>query len=124
MKFEDPIQFNQQKESGGVKVNYSNLMEITQGGPEIGDLHINGKLIDGYRFGGPCIIDGGFVFAPIFVKKLLGNGFKLSKINAATLEITVLGKSKDLIYLDKIEDGKVHFFENVDKTISRYHKVN
>ena len=83
--FENPTQFRQHKESGDVIVSYSNLMEISQGGPEIGDLSINGKLIGDYRFWGPCIVDGEFVYAPVYVKKFFGTGFKLSKIHAVTL---------------------------------------
>ncbi|MCT4646770.1 MAG: hypothetical protein N4A74_17400 [Carboxylicivirga sp.] len=124
IKFEDPIQFNLQKESSNLKVSYSNLMEISQGGPEIGNLSINGKLVDGYRFGGPCMINGEFVYAPVYVKKFFGTGFKLSQIHAQTLEVITLGKVKDLIYLDKVEDGKVYFFEDINKTISRNWEIN
>jgi len=119
IKFEDPIQFSLQKESCNLKVAYTNLMEISQGGPEVGYLSINGSLINNYRFGGPCLIDGEFVYAPIYVKKFFGTGFKLAKIHATSLEVVTKGKTKDLVYLDKIKDGKVHFFEDINKTISR-----
>ena len=124
MNFEDPIQFNLNKKSGNVEVSYSNLMEISQGGPEIGDLSVNGKLIEGYRFGGPCIIDNGFVFAPVYIKKFFVTVFKLSKIDVRSLEITILGKSNDLIYLDKVKGEKIYFFEDVNKTILRYFRID
>ena len=124
MNFEDPIQFNLNKKLGSVEVSYSNLMEISQGGPEIGDLSVNGKLIEGYRFGGPCIIDDEFVFAPVYVKKFFGTGFKLSKIDVRKLEVTMLGKSKDLIYLDKVKGGKIYFFEDISKTTLRYFRIS
>jgi len=123
MSFEDPIQFNLKKSFDGVEIHYSNLMEISQGGPEIGDLSVNGTLIKGYRFGGPCILNDEYVFVPVYVKKFFGTSFKLSKINIRSLEVTLLGKSKDLIFLDKIENGKVFFFEDFNKTISRYYKI-
>ena len=31
---------------------------------------------------------------------------------------------KDLIYLDNITDGRVHFFEDINKTISQYYEIN
>ncbi len=123
MKFEDPIQFNPKKELNTFVVNYSNLMEISQGGPLIGDLSINGELIKGYRFGGPCLIYDEFVYAPVYVKKIFGTGFKLSKTYMPTLKVIPLGKTRNLIFLKKIEDGKAFFFEDLEKTIIRYLEI-
>lgn len=119
MKFEDPIQFNIEKHESGVKIHYSNLMEISQGGPEIGDLYINGELVQGFRFGGPCIVTNEFIVAPVYVKKFFGTGFKLSRIQLTSLRVDLYGSTKSLIYLDRIDGMTVYFFEDINKTISR-----
>jgi len=122
-KFEDPIQFETHKESGGIKVTYSDLMEIAQGGPEIGKLSINGKSISNYRFGGPCLIIDQYVIAPVYQKKFFSSGFRLSKINCVTLEVEIIGKSLNLIFLDRFENGKVHYYESLDKTSLKTSKI-
>ena len=119
IEFEDPIEFRLKKSLNNVNVTYSNLIEICQGGPAIGELYINGDLVKGYNFGGPCLIEGNFVCVPVFVSKLFKRGFKIARIHASTLDISIIGERKDLIFLDKIENGKIYFFENINKTIYR-----
>ena len=46
-KFENPIQFDLKKKVGDVEILYSDLMEISQGGPEVGNLLINEKKVKG-----------------------------------------------------------------------------
>ena len=117
IKFEDPVQFLAYKELNNIRVTYSNLVEICQGGPEVGDLSINGKIIDGFRFGGPCILDGEFIYIPVYIRRFFfGTGFKLAKIHASTLQMHFLSKMKDLIHLYKIQDGKIYFFEGINTT--------
>lgn len=116
IKFEDPIQFTLEKSFNDINVRYSSLQEIAQGGPEVGKLTINNKLVEGHRFGGPCIIHGKFVYAPVFVRKFFRAGFILSKIHSITLEVITLGRVYNLIYLEKIIDGEIHFFEDLNKT--------
>lgn len=121
-KFEDPIQFDIKKKVGDVEIAYSDLMEISQGGPEVGSLSINGKIVEG-RYGGPAICKGEYVYAPAHVKKFLGTGFKLARINANTLEAEHLGKTKDLIFLDKIEGNLIILFEDMSKTIQKHYEL-
>jgi hypothetical protein len=121
-QFEDPIQFDINKKVGDVEIAYSDLMEISQGGPEVGNLSINGKTIEG-RYGGPAICKDEYVYAPIYVKKFLGTGFKLARINIATFEVEHLSKTKDLIFLDKVEGGRLYFFEDMSKTIQRHYEL-
>src|SRR5690606_31380551 len=118
-RFEDPIQFDMKKKVGDVEIAYSDLMEISQGGPEVGNLSINGKIVEG-RYGGPAICQDEYVYAPAHVKKFLGIGFKLARINIATLEVEHLSKTKDLIFLDKIEENRIYFFEDLSKTIQKH----
>lgn len=119
--FNDPTQFNAITIFDDIEVQYSDLMELNQGGPEIGILQINSKKIFPYRFGGPCLYCKGFVFAPVYVRKILKSGFKLARINVQTLEVDILGKIKDLIFLEKIENNKIYYFQDINKTISGYY---
>lgn len=121
-RFEDPIQFDIKKKIGDVDIAYSDLMEISQGGPEVGSLSINGKIVEG-RYGGPAICKDEYVYVPAHVKKFLGTGFKLARINANTLEVEYLSKIKDLIFLDKIEGNRIYFFEDMSKTIYRHYEL-
>ncbi|GAA4276539.1 hypothetical protein [Aquimarina mytili] len=118
MKLEDPIQFAINKIINEKEVSYSDLMEISQGGPEIGTISINGTPIKSYRFGGPILHKENYIYAPVFVKKFLGSGFKLSRININTLNVELIGKTKSLIYLNKIEGDKVYFFKDLNGTVS------
>lgn len=120
--FENPIQFDIKKKVGDVEIEYSELMEISQGGPEVGNMSINGKIIEG-RYGGPAICKDVYVYVPSLVKKRFGTGFKLARINLNTLEVEYLSKTKDLFYLDKIEGNRIYFFEDIDKTIQRIYEL-
>lgn len=119
---EDPIQFDTRKKNGSIEILYSKLMEISQGGPEIGTLSLNNVEISGL-FGGPAIIDKNYVYIPILVKKFIGNGFKVARINAFNFEIEMFGKIKNLIFLDRVENYRVYFFENMDKTVENYYEI-
>lgn len=113
--YEDPIQFDSKKRTKDIELVYSNLTEISQGGPEVGNLTINGIKILGL-FGGPVLIDGYTIYIPILVNKLLGRGFKLAVINAHTFEVNKIGAVRSIIFLDRIQNNKLFFFENLDKT--------
>jgi len=119
--FEDPIQFDLKKKVGNIEITYSNLMEICQGGPEVGNLSVNGKKVKG-RYGGPALCHDGYVYVPAFVKKFFGFGFKLAKINPATFEVEYLSKIKNLIFLEKTEGNRIYFYEDINKTIQRYYE--
>ena len=121
-RFENPIQFDIKKKVGDVEIIYSHLMEISQGGPEVGSLSINGKTVEG-RYGGPAICKDEYVYIPAHVKKFLRTGFKLTRINVNTLEVEQLSKTQDLIFLDKIDGNRIYFFEDISKTIHRYYEL-
>lgn len=120
--FEDPIQFIIKKKIEDIEIEYFNLMEISQGGPVTGNLSINGEILDG-RYGGPSICKDKYVYLPVLIKKILGTGFKLVKIDLNTLEYEYLGKTKDLIFIDKIEGDKIYFYEDISKTIYSYYNL-
>jgi len=112
--FESPLDFDIVNKMGDVEIVFSDLTEISQGGPKVGSISINGKMIKG-RYGGPILIANSYIYAPAHIKRLLGTAFRLSSINAVTLEITYIGKSMNLIWLDKIEDNQIYFFEDINK---------
>lgn len=120
-KFEDPIQFDIKKKVGDIEIIYSCLLEISQGGPVVGNISINGKMVQGL-YGGPPLFKDDYIYIPSFGKKFLGTGFKLARINTTTLEVEHLSKTKDLIFLDKIERNRIYFFEDINKTVQKYHE--
>ncbi|MDD2963673.1 MAG: hypothetical protein PHQ65_11735 [Bacteroidales bacterium] len=124
INFNTPIDFSERQEIGDFLIEYSNLIEICQGGPVIGNIKINKKTIASeYKFGSPLIVFENMLFIPIYIKKFFKSGFKLCKINLTTLNITEIGTLKDLIYLDKIEEGKLYYFEDVTKSRSNYFEM-
>ncbi len=120
--WENPIQFEVKKKSGNVELVYSDLMEISQGGPEVGNLSINGEIVQGL-YGGPALCRSDYVYVPAYVKKILGAGFRLAKIDVATLEVELLGKTKDLIFLDRVEGSQIYFFEDLDRSIQSVYNL-
>ena len=119
MKFEDPVQFELTKTVNGREVAYTHMMEVSQGGPEIGTIVINGVPVTQHYFGGPFLHTGNFVYAPMYVKNFWKAGFKLARINTETLEIETYGKTKDIIFLDRKEGNVIHYFEDFEKTLPR-----
>lgn len=115
--FETPIQFDIQKTLGDVQIEFADLMEITQGGAEVGTLLVNGQPISEYRFGGPILYENGFVYAPMFIRRLCVVGFKLSRINMGSRKIEPIGQIKPVIFLDRIDDGKIYFFGDLQKSV-------
>ena len=115
--FETPIEFNIEKKKAGLEVVYRNLMEICQGGPEVGSISINGNVVFDSRFGGPWLSEGGYIYIPIFIKSFFGSGFKVAKINIESLSMEIISKKKELIFLDKVEDGKIYYYEDLEKTV-------
>lgn len=112
-KWENPIDFDIKQSCGEDILLYENLMETGQGGPVIGDLSINGKPISGYRFGGPVLCDEKNIYAPVFIRRFFVRGFKLGIIDRVSLSVSLLGTAKGVIFLDRIEEGKIYFFEDV-----------
>lgn len=117
--FEDPIQFCALNEINGVKIVYSELMEISQGGPEVGKISINGVALKGF-YGGPILSKNDCIYIPFYIKKIFGTGFKLVRINIFTHIIEYLSNTENLIYLDKIEDNLVFYYVDIEKKQQKY----
>lgn len=122
-KYENPIDFDIQKEIHGNLIQYISLLEVSQGGPVVGKLLINKKKIPDYSFGGPFLCNETSLFAPAFIRRFFVSGFKIARINLSTLNVTILTKRKDIFFLDKIEDNKIYYYEDMRKTKSSYIEI-
>ena len=116
--FESPFQFLPAKTCGAVKVRYTGMVEISQGGPLVGSLFINESRVDG-RYGGPCLCHINSIILPRVKPKLFGIKFTLVKINLLSLQVNYLGVDRDIILLDSIIADKVFFYSDLDKSIQQ-----
>lgn len=116
---QDPINFISEIEINGNLFNYSSLFEIVQGGPEVGFFSINNRQIQGVKFGGPFITNGNYVYIPMFVKKWYKSGFQLAQIDIRNLNVKPIGKIKDIVFIEKVEDDNIIVFEDLNKTIRK-----
>jgi hypothetical protein len=117
--FESPLDFRTRCDLQRVNFEFSDLIEIAQGGPLVGILSINGSPISKHLFGGPILQDSKYVYAPQFVKRLCYSGFVLVRINIENFEIERLGKFERIVFLEKIADGEVYYFADLDKNVSK-----
>lgn len=113
---ETPITFTTKKSHDGFQIEYQQLMEVCQGGPEVGVCFVNGIEIEGRRFGGPFIIKDGVAYLPEFQRKFIKSGFLLATIDLRTKKVKNIGKMKPLIFIDQIENGILYFFEDLKQT--------
>lgn len=120
---QSPTDFDVKTMVGKVTVAYKNLLEIEEGSPLVGLLLINGKFINNYLFSGPFLFEEQCLYVPAYVKKETGWGFRLAKVDVVQLTVKVLTDAKDLVFLDKIENGRVYYFEDLYKTKSSYVEV-
>jgi hypothetical protein len=84
---QDPADFGLELVFDGIEVRYDNVYEIGQGGPITGALYIDQTWVRNFRFGGPLLYSDGYLFLPVFVKRFIGTGFRLAKINIKTLDV-------------------------------------
>lgn len=111
---ENPTQFLEEKLIGKYKIEYSQLMEICQGGPEVGGLLINNNQVKG-RYGGPFIIKENDIYIPAYFNSLFKSGFKIARINLISLKVEYLSKIKPLIFLEKVVENRIYYFEDINK---------
>jgi len=115
-KFETPLDFEIKLQIDNYNIEYLNLKEFSQGSPEIGELKINNIQIEGYQFGGPILHKDSYIYIPIYKRNFLSSGFILTRINLETLKIEELSNVKRLIFLDRIKENRVYFFEDINKS--------
>jgi hypothetical protein len=125
-KWDTPIDFDTNFKIGTVEIAYHNLSEFSQGGPVVGYLSINGEPINEYSFGGPALYQDQYLYAPAYIKvnKFFGGwGFKLAKIDIQNQDIKLLGETKSLIFIDKIEGNRLYYFEDINKKQYNYCEI-
>jgi hypothetical protein len=113
--FQSPVDFDNKVVIDNVAIEYHDLHEISQGGPVVGSLSINKKIIGDSLFGGPFLIYDNSIYIPAYVKKFIGWGFRLMKINMSNFHRTFIGNTKNLIFLDRVERNYLYYFEDVNK---------
>ncbi len=115
----DPTSLPPRLVLNGHVVEYENLTEVCQGGPEIGELIIDGQRPQPRsRYGGPPLSDGDYLYVPQFVRSLFASGFVLQRISLSSKETLNIGKRRPLIFLDSIKDGAARYYIDVEKTTS------
>jgi len=118
---ETPMNFKT-KITKDVTLVYSDLMELCQGGPEVGDVTIDNVKIQG-RYGGPVLFDEKYIYIPVYERSFFSSGFKLARVKKTDKSIQIFGKIKNLIYLSNIEDNKIYFFEDVNRNKKDYYDL-
>lgn len=115
LNIEDPINFIIDKRIDNYQIKYVNLREVSQGGPEIGHLMINEVKFSSFLFGGPFFYEKNKIYLPLYINNFFSSGFKLAVIDLITQKVNVLSNLKNLIFLDKIENSKIYFYEDMKR---------
>jgi hypothetical protein len=104
----------------GHRVEYRDLREVAQGGPEVGWLAIDEVLVGGPdRFGGPLIYSNGEIFIPCLRRGVISWGFRLARIDLEQRKCTVVGPSENLIFLDRIDGDLIYYSVDLDKSMEK-----
>lgn len=90
-------------------ISWDDVLEVGQGGPGCGLLHIDGKQPRGnYRYLPPALLHDGKVYASTFVS----GGFIICAIDPDTLVRQELSKRIPYAKLKAVEDGRVVYFDH------------
>lgn len=113
-----PINFLDSYEIDGHSIRYSDFIEISQGGPEVGTAAIDGKPVGGKGdyFGGPPFLHQGKMFVPRLIRALPGRYFKTCVINLSGRSIKEIGGKEELVLISKVDDSSVYFFRSNPNT--------
>lgn len=120
----DPIYFPDITTGKNEKIEIRNLVEISQGGPNIGKLFINGTpYFDELWFGGPMACHDNDVYLTIRAKGIFFNGFKLCKINTDNKELSVLKVSSDIVWIKRIDNSVLYYLKSLDENAKEYSMI-
>lgn len=112
-QFDDPMDFAEKLELEEFILRYKNLREISQGGPMLGELYLNGKrLFRDKECGGPSIIMQDILIVPVYIRSFFQAGFKLGMVNMRNKKQKVFGKMEDYIHLKKDDKGNVFYYSD------------
>lgn len=110
-----PFHFDLKIDCSERTILYQELREISQGGPFVGEITIDGKLIgEGRRikFGGPALCFNDYIIIPYYDRFR----FKLSAINVQTGGIKFCEVAERLILIKGITGDKIEYFNDLDNT--------
>lgn len=94
-----PTDFPDTYKIDALSISYDNLMEISQGGPVVGRLLIDGEVFgNNLLFGGPFVIEKKRVYIPLFIRKFCVTGFKVCAINLESLSYELISPMEDVIF--------------------------
>lgn len=119
MNLESVTDFKTEVFSEFFTLKYINIIEIVQGGPEIGQICLNGSLIGNSYFGGPLLFNEKFIFIPMYSKSFLRRGFKLVKISILNGDVVIISKIESLILLNKIDESFVYYSIDTERVTSK-----
>jgi hypothetical protein len=124
-KSDTPLAFATELQRDRWHIKYSDLTEICQGGPLVGNLIINGQkvFLDKF-FGGPLLYVENSVFIPMFIHKFCISGFMLSVIELNFMQLRLVKGIYDLVYLDSINENEILFYKDVDRTKLQRKKID
>lgn len=119
---DSPWNFKTSNQIGGIwKIEYKNLIEINQGAPLVGNLCVNGVFLPGSSlFGSPFIYIDNSLYLPMFIRRFCLSGFILSRVDLVTMQISTIGKIKNLIYLDNLQNNTLKYYTDIAKTNEEY----
>jgi len=113
-----PWNFIASKKHNNLEVSYLNLREPFQGGPEIGEIEVNSKIIPDKLFGGPLLFYDKFIVVPEFVNT---KGFRLAFVNMNTFKVYSVGDIKEMVLLSKIENKEIQFYTDIKNKNLEYY---
>lgn len=101
-------------------LEYRDLNEMAQGGPEIGKLFLNNEMIlNNEYFSGPLIFQENLnkIIVPILYRSFFYTKFKIAIIDLSTKECIVLNKKEDLILLKSVSSERViSYYNDINNT--------
>lgn len=110
-----PINYPSKYKFKNNTLEYKDIKEMVQGGPEIGRLYINDKIISKNKyFSGPLIFqeDLNKVFVPVLYRGFFCAKFKIAIIDLSTKEYIILNRKEDLILLKSVSSEKIIYYYN------------
>lgn len=94
-----------------LQIDWNDVLEVGQGGPGCGLLHINGRQPKGgYRYLPPALEHEGKVYASSFVP----GGFIVCEIDCTTMVRREISPRLPYARLERIEDGGIVYVDRYD----------
>lgn len=115
-----PVNFQSKYSIFNFTIEYRDIYEICQGGPEVGYVYINDVVVNKKLvFGGPPLFQDYKMYLP----KYVGANFILSEIDLKTKNIKGFDLKKPLILLKEIAGETISYFSDLDNTKLEFFKI-